>query len=33
VLRHENAILRRQISRIRYQPADRLWLAAGCTRS
>src|SRR5712691_9993756 len=28
VLRHENAVLRRQASRIRYQPADRLWLAA-----
>jgi putative transposase len=28
VLRHENALLRRQISRVRYQPADRLWLAA-----
>ena len=28
VLRHENAILRRQISRVRYQQADRLWLAA-----
>jgi transposase InsO family protein len=27
VLRHENAVLRRQISRVRYQPADRLWLA------
>jgi putative transposase len=27
VVRHENAILRRQISR-RYQPTDRLWLAA-----
>ena len=27
VLRHENAILRRQISQVRYQPADRLWLA------
>ena len=28
VLRHENAILRRQISRVRYQPGDQLWLAA-----
>jgi len=28
VLRHENAILRRQIIRVRYEPADRLWLAA-----
>jgi putative transposase len=28
VLPHENAVLRRQISRVRYQPADRLWLAA-----
>src|SRR3989475_7181809 len=28
VLRHQNAVLRRQISRVRYQPGDRLWLAA-----
>ncbi|MDH6144363.1 transposase [Kitasatospora sp. GP30] len=29
VLRHENAVLRRQISGpLRYQPADRFWLAA-----
>jgi len=28
MLRHENAVLRRQISRVRYQPGDRLWLAA-----
>ena len=28
VLRHENAVLRRQISRVRYQPGGRLWLAA-----
>jgi len=28
VLRHENAILRRQINRVRYQPGGRPWLAA-----
>jgi putative transposase len=29
VLRHENAVLRRQIAGpVRYEPADRLWLAA-----
>jgi hypothetical protein len=27
-LRHENAVLRRQISRVRYEPGDRLWLVA-----
>ena len=26
-LRHENAVLRRQIARVRYTPADRIWLA------
>jgi putative transposase len=28
VLRHENALLRRQIAQVRYVPADRAWLAA-----
>jgi putative transposase len=28
VLRHENVVLRRQISRVGYRPADRVWLAA-----
>jgi hypothetical protein len=28
VLRHQNAVLRRQVSNVRYQPGDRLWLAA-----
>jgi hypothetical protein len=28
VLRHENAVLRRNISHVRYEPADRVWFAA-----
>ncbi|MFV5998279.1 integrase [Streptomyces sp. NPDC056231] len=28
VLRHENAVLRRQVPRVRYESADRLWFAA-----
>jgi len=27
-LRHENAVLRRQVKRTRYEPADRVWFAA-----
>ena len=28
VLRYENAVLRRQVPRVRYEPADRVWFAA-----
>jgi putative transposase len=28
VLGHENAVLRRQVGRVRYGPGGRLWLAA-----
>jgi putative transposase len=27
-LRHENTVLRRNVARVRYEPADRLWFAA-----
>ena len=28
VLRHDNAVLRRHVGRVRYDPADRVWFAA-----
>jgi putative transposase len=28
ILRHENTVLRRQVARVHYTPADRVWLAA-----
>jgi hypothetical protein len=28
VLRHENAVLRRNLGRVRYKQADRVWFAA-----
>jgi hypothetical protein len=28
VLRHENAVLRRNTGRVQYEPADRVWFAA-----
>jgi putative transposase len=28
VLRHENAVLRRHLGRVRYEPADKAWFAA-----
>ena len=27
-LRHENAVLRRNVGRVRYEPGDRVWFAA-----
>jgi len=32
-LRHENAVPRRQIARVRYEPADRAWFAERHTHS
>jgi putative transposase len=31
-LRHQNAVLRRHIGRVRYEPTDRVWLAALLTK-
>jgi len=28
MLRHENAVLRRHVGRVRYEPGDRIWVAA-----
>jgi hypothetical protein len=28
VLRHENTVLRRHVTKVRYEPADRFWFAA-----
>ena len=28
MLRHQNAVLRRHVSRVRYEPADQMWFAA-----
>jgi hypothetical protein len=33
VLRHENAVLHRQVSWVRYTSVDRVWLAVGCQKS
>jgi hypothetical protein len=33
VLRHENTVLRRQLSRVRYTAADRAWLACRVQKS